>query len=181
MAGGRGREGRRGVRQDIRTLVLTPDGQRAAYAIQSGRKWRVVVDGKESAEYHNEPDPIVFSPDGKHVSYVARRSDQWLVVLDGHEGAPYDEIRAPRLAPTANASLTRPRAATSGWWCSTARRVRSTRRFAAPSSALTASASPMPPGQEVGTWSWTARRSTMISTKPAPRPSAPRASTWPMR
>ena len=72
-----------------KSLTVSPDSKRVAYAAQRGDKWLAVVDGVEGKEYDGA-GTLVFSPDSKRVAYAAQRGDKWLAVADGVEGKEYD-------------------------------------------------------------------------------------------
>ena len=62
----------------------SPDLKRVAYAVTSGDKQFVVVDGIEDEHYDEvklQRDP--FSPDSQHIKYSARSSSEWFGVVDG--------------------------------------------------------------------------------------------------
>ena len=93
------------------SFKFSPDGQRHAFVVGlpftnalrvAGKLWapsRVVVDGKESRDYHYiATRSLAFSPDSKHLAYHASLSpvptekNLSVVVRDGVESPPYEEI-----------------------------------------------------------------------------------------
>jgi hypothetical protein len=81
------------------SLRLSPDGSRAAYAVQKSREAYVVLDGKDE-KAHVGVMGLVFSPDSKRVAYTAiAGSKKWLTVIDGKEGAAYDALGTPGFSP----------------------------------------------------------------------------------
>jgi len=61
-----------------RQIAFSPDGSRVAWLEKKDTSWRVVVDGQESALYHdiNTHEPPQFSPDGRHVVYFTQDKDK---------------------------------------------------------------------------------------------------------
>jgi len=66
------------------SLLFSPDGQRLAFAAESGGKWCVVVDGIASPPYAGVLDRTsVFSPDSRHFAFAAGHSQRNIdVVVD---------------------------------------------------------------------------------------------------
>lgn len=60
---------------------FSPDGERVGYMARSGEKWRVVIDGAESAAC-TRVEGLRFSPDSKHVMYLAKNGEKWYLVVD---------------------------------------------------------------------------------------------------
>jgi WD40 repeat protein len=71
--------------------VFSSDGRRLAYAIDEGKKERVIVDGRADKDY-DEIGRVVFSPDGRHVAYDARQGQKWHLVVDEADGPEYPEV-----------------------------------------------------------------------------------------
>ena len=70
--------------------VVDPENP-ALYGAQVGRKWVVVVNGKEGKPYSGILEGTsIFSPDGTRVVYGAQVGKKWVVVVDGKEGNLYD-------------------------------------------------------------------------------------------
>jgi hypothetical protein len=66
----------------LKTLAVSPDSQRVAYAAKPGSKWSVVVDGKEGKAYARflKGSRIVFdSPDSLHYLAVKNGRNVYLV------------------------------------------------------------------------------------------------------
>ncbi len=82
------------------TTAVSPDGHRAAYVVQRGKKLVTVVDGSEGKPYESilMPGPI-FSPDGKQVAYGAKLGKKWVAVVDGTEGNPYEAVGVLQFGP----------------------------------------------------------------------------------
>jgi len=71
-------DGKEGPQYDfITSLTFSSDGQRFAYKARRGRKWLVVIDGREDQRVFDyfTRKPIHFSPDGKRVAYVGGRGN----------------------------------------------------------------------------------------------------------
>lgn len=68
----------------VGALVLSPDGQRIAFAALVDGKWCMVVDGKEGRSYDELLAPQ-FSPDGRHVAYQAKAGGKWYIVVDNNQ------------------------------------------------------------------------------------------------
>jgi hypothetical protein len=97
-------DGKEGAQYDeIKSLIISPDGKRNAYWAVQDDKIFVVVDGNEQKEKHfciqhgNIYNPI-FSPDSKHIAFVAKDSSEDssinknMVVIDGKQEEKYDDI-----------------------------------------------------------------------------------------
>jgi hypothetical protein len=69
------------------TIVFSPDSKHVAYIAQSaGKKFVVVMDGREEKPYDNIGNgSLLFSPDSTHLAYGAQSGDKRFVVLDGKE------------------------------------------------------------------------------------------------
>ncbi|MCE5197483.1 hypothetical protein LLG39_00735 [bacterium] len=74
-----------------RDFCFSPDGRRVAYTARIGKKWVMVVDGKESAEFDGIREPY-FSADSKHVCFVGFRGGKAIFVMDGKESQQYHGI-----------------------------------------------------------------------------------------
>ena len=82
-----------------KSLKVSPDSKRVAYAAGSGNKWFVVVNGKEGKQYDDAlVDYCIFSPDSKRVACVVSLGQRiqnvigvfWqFVIADGKEGKHY--------------------------------------------------------------------------------------------
>jgi hypothetical protein len=83
---------------DDDSLVLSPDGRRAAYSIEIRNNHLAVIDGREGKAYR-AVDGLVFSPDSKRVAYRAVLGNKLLIVVDGREGTGYDELGLPVFSP----------------------------------------------------------------------------------
>ncbi len=69
--------------------VFSHDGRRLAYRAQdTGRHWRMVVDGSEGDKYDFISTDPIFSPDDKGVAYVAWRSKKALLVNGANVAPP---------------------------------------------------------------------------------------------
>ncbi len=80
------------------SIVVSPDGTRLAYVLDTGRGYRVVLDGKEQPAFtFIFPKTLKFSPDGKRFAYTvglnANRKPPTAVVIDGKQGPVFDQIR----------------------------------------------------------------------------------------
>jgi RNA polymerase sigma factor (sigma-70 family) len=85
---------------DMRRPLFTGDGKHVAFAARKADKWRVVVDGKEGAEYDNDIGTPILTADSQRAAYTIQSGRKWRVVVDGQEGAPYNEdIRDPIFSP----------------------------------------------------------------------------------
>ena len=66
------------------SLRFGPRGDRLAYVAFDADRWRVVLDGKEGADWDFiEGGSALFSPDGNRLAYVARRGAKYRAVVDG--------------------------------------------------------------------------------------------------
>ena len=78
--------------------VFSRDGKHFAYAAETGKKWRVYVDGT-CGEAYEWASAVALSADGGHVAHVARRGEKYCVVVDGKPAqGNYDDIRDLRLS-----------------------------------------------------------------------------------
>lgn len=83
-----------------KSLRVSPDNKRIAYAAKRNDKWVVVVDGVAGREYDqitigkgwHDSEFLGFSPDSRHLAHTARRGNAWFMVVDGVEGEPYEAI-----------------------------------------------------------------------------------------
>lgn len=80
------------------TIVVSPDGTRLAYVLDTGRGHRVILDGKEQPVFtFIFPKTLRFSPDSKRFAYTvglnANRKPPTAVVIDGKQGPVFDQIR----------------------------------------------------------------------------------------
>ena len=79
--------------EDIYMFKVSPDGKRMAHAAKKGKKWFLVVDGRDGTKYDGlVPVSQIFSPDGKCVAYIAMTGKKQFVVVDGREGSGYDMV-----------------------------------------------------------------------------------------
>ncbi|MEP6920353.1 MAG: hypothetical protein ABI967_04445 [bacterium] len=77
-----------GIKQQIK---FSPNGRRVAFVAGRGKKFLVVVDGKEGPEYDRiSVGAPRFSPDSRRVSYFAERGEKTYAVVDGIESKPFD-------------------------------------------------------------------------------------------
>jgi len=68
------------IKTASQVLAFSPDSKRVAYTAEKGKKWFVVVDGKEGKQYDAiDPNAIVFSPDSKKIGFAALKEKRWLV------------------------------------------------------------------------------------------------------
>ena len=76
------------------SLKISLDNRRVAYVAKEGRKWFVVVDGKEEKKYNSSivDGTLIFSPDSKRVVYAAKEGNKMFVIVDGKEEKQYDGI-----------------------------------------------------------------------------------------
>ncbi|MBU1248776.1 MAG: WD40 repeat domain-containing protein [Proteobacteria bacterium] len=73
----------------VRDLVMSPDGQRAAVVVKTGKEtYGVVVDGKLVGGDYDMLFAPVFSPDSNNVAIRGRKGADWVVVMNGK---PYTE------------------------------------------------------------------------------------------
>lgn len=88
-----------GVTEQIK---FSPDSRRVAYVAGRGKKFLVVVDGKEGSEYDRiDVGAPNFSPDSRRLAYFAQRGGKTLAVVDGIESKPFDTTHssAPLFSP----------------------------------------------------------------------------------
>lgn len=78
-----------------------------AYAAKRGKKWLMVLDGKEGPEFVAVDSPQ-FSADGQHFAYrvVSQKAEsagglfiRWKMVADGKEGREFEELSLPIFSP----------------------------------------------------------------------------------
>ena len=73
--------------------VFSPDGRHYGYLAMRGRKWVVVFDGQEGAEYDGVASgSIAFNSDGTRSAYVAAVGKKWQVILDGSPGPVVESV-----------------------------------------------------------------------------------------
>lgn len=78
--------GKRPVRMDISTRLVSDDGQHLAFVVRRAQRFTVWLDGVEGPAYEKILSPLLFSPVGGRLAYVARKADATMVVvLDGKE------------------------------------------------------------------------------------------------
>jgi WD40 repeat protein len=82
--------------QDTR-LVLSPDGDRIAFAARDGIWTVAVIDLKPGPPYMMVRN-LIFGP-GSSYYYLTQKGNAWLLVANGKEGKPYDEISELALLP----------------------------------------------------------------------------------
>ena len=80
------------------SLVLSPDGRRASYAVKDSRKAFNVTDGRPGKVYRWVSMPV-FSPDGKHAAHLAVADNKLFSVVNGKEGQGYDDRGMPVFSP----------------------------------------------------------------------------------
>ncbi len=68
--------------------MVSSDGKHVAYRARKGKRWFIVLDGKEGKGYDFVRRPK-FSNDGKHLAYIAVKNKKYFIVLDGVEGKTY--------------------------------------------------------------------------------------------
>jgi len=80
-------------------LVFSPDGERYAIPVFTGKRWALLVDGVSGSEWNSiVQDSIAFSPDGVHVGYGARSAEHTAVIIDQEEIARLPANANPCLA-----------------------------------------------------------------------------------
>jgi len=76
-----------------KSIIVSPDCRRLAYVARVGKKYVVVIDGKEERQYDRiEGESLTFSPDSQRAAYVARDAKKRFVVVDGREEKRYKGI-----------------------------------------------------------------------------------------
>lgn len=80
------------VFEDLTGFVFSPDGTRVAYRARKGKKWVVVLDGKEGKEYESISRPM-FCPKSKRLAYFAFDGRSRSAVVDGREGKKFPPVR----------------------------------------------------------------------------------------
>src|SRR5262245_10769107 len=78
------------------SIVVSPDGTRAAFVVNSGNGHRVILDGQSQPMFpHVFPATLRFSPDGKRFGYTVGLSNALkppsAAVIDGKRGPVFDE------------------------------------------------------------------------------------------
>ena len=85
---------------NLGNLAFSPDGKQLAYGALAGKKWCVVVDGREGKPFEAiAADSLQFSPDGARLAYVAQSGGKWSVVAGSHEGKAYDNLGTLHFSP----------------------------------------------------------------------------------
>jgi hypothetical protein len=95
---------------DIGGPILSPNGDRFAYAARTTSKWQMVVDGVPGPQY----DGILggspaFSADDRRVAYVGNAGNKYVAVVDGTAGREYDGIGTSGLRFSAFVRVRHPR------------------------------------------------------------------------
>lgn len=87
-------DGKAGPKFDqIATLEWSPNGERCAYLAIKGKKFHVVVDGKEHRPWEGAASKsFTWSPDSQHFAYAVGEQGQQAVVLDGQPGKWYKGV-----------------------------------------------------------------------------------------
>lgn len=73
-------------------FCFSPDGKRWGYCARRGKRFVLVMDGLESAEYDYIMGSPVFSPDSQRWACYAKRGEKYVMIVDGMEGEEYDHI-----------------------------------------------------------------------------------------
>ena len=82
------------------TLQFSLKANRVAYAVKSGEKYFMVIDGVAGKEYDGLHMPnSIFSPDGKTAVYGAWQKGKAFIVVNGQEGQPYWNISLITYSP----------------------------------------------------------------------------------
>jgi Tol biopolymer transport system component len=81
--------------------VFSPDGKTVVYMVSTENGWRLVVGGKQGAEYATIHRPQ-FSPDGSVLAYVAYNKGKKYLVVNDQAGEPFYEINKPVFSPKGN-------------------------------------------------------------------------------
>jgi hypothetical protein len=68
--------------EEIRDVVLAPDGSAAAYSARAGSDWFVVANGVRGAAFREVEAPV-YSADGRHVGYLGHSAATTQLVIDG--------------------------------------------------------------------------------------------------
>jgi WD40 repeat protein len=74
---------------DVGMPALSLNGEQLAYPAKRGKKWVLILDGKEQGPEFDDMGSTHFSPEGQRVTYRGRRRAGWSVVIDGKEGPSY--------------------------------------------------------------------------------------------
>ena len=94
-----GRQSGRGYRYPF-GVYLSPDGRRLIHGAFDGRKFRLVINGRDGKTYDRAMfQGEAFSADGRNFACAVERGGRWLMLHDGVEGKPYDEVGSPVLSP----------------------------------------------------------------------------------
>ena len=81
-----------------RSLTFSPCGNRFAFAVADGDKFRVIVDG-EPAPFYDAVGMFRFGPEGEQFAYLARMGNQQYLSLDDKLLGPFDLIADFTLGP----------------------------------------------------------------------------------
>jgi hypothetical protein len=84
----------------IKSMLISPDGEKVVYSAKQSGKWVKMLDDKEIGQPFDDLGGGYwsFGDSGlQHYAYAAKRGAKWLVVNDSKEGAEFEDVRAPRL------------------------------------------------------------------------------------
>ena len=86
------------------SLTFSPDGNRLAFVIAEGEKFRVVVDGEPTPLY-DAIGTLRFGAEGQRLAYVGRIGEQQYLVLDDQRLGPFDLIADFTLGPNGRVGI----------------------------------------------------------------------------
>jgi Tol biopolymer transport system component len=79
-------------------LIISPDYQHAAYFLQQGDSYVLIVDGKQWQPVDSAHNPI-FSSDGSRVALAASINDEWHMMINDEPGPAYESMGYPVFSP----------------------------------------------------------------------------------
>lgn len=78
--------------------AFSASGNRLAYTIGIGEKWRLIIDGEPGPVLDSLSEPV-FSPDGHRVAYAARKGTRYRVTVGDETGEPFAYASKPVFTP----------------------------------------------------------------------------------
>lgn len=86
-------------------LTASKDGERLAWREKRGKRWVVLVNGKQVGGEFDEVAALQFGPDGKRFAFSAKNGKGWTNVIDGVEqGGPYKKVGSVLFSPDGSRS-----------------------------------------------------------------------------
>lgn len=79
-------------------LIISPDSQHAAYFLQQGDSYVLIVDGKQWQPVDSALNPV-FSSDGNRVALAASLNGEWHMIINDETGPAYESMGYPVFSP----------------------------------------------------------------------------------